>query len=68
MQTPTGSPRRKVANNPLSDLIIDQIKSRTEFDKALQSGGLSLAMIRQQRQRRADAIREHFKVLKGGLK
>jgi hypothetical protein len=47
--------------------VIAQIKSRDDLTKALQSGGLSLSLIRQKRSGRAKAIRKHFVVLEGGL-
>lgn len=67
MQSPTGSPGRKTATSPLSDLVIAQIKSRDELTKALHSGGLLLAQVRQRRNTRAKAIRKHFVALNGGL-
>lgn len=67
MQHPTGSPRKKTDKTPLSDLVIDQIKSRDDLTKALHSGGLLLAQVRQRRNNRAKAIRKHFVALNGGL-
>lgn len=67
MQHPTGSPRRKGTTTSLSDLVIDQIKSRDDLTKALHSGGLLLAQVRQRRNNRAKAIRKHFVALNGGL-
>lgn len=53
---------------PVSELIIAQIKSRTELTRALHSGGLLLATVRQARNRRAVALRGHFQALEGGLR
>jgi hypothetical protein len=66
MHNPTGLKTKKTVNT-LSDAIIAQIKSRDQLTKALPSGGSQLAVVRQQRSRRAAFIRGHFKVLKGGL-
>lgn len=66
MHNPTGSRTKKTANT-LSDALIDQIKSRDALTRALPKGGLPLAVVRQQRHRRAEFIRGYFKVLNGGL-
>ena len=65
MQTPTGSSPKVAKGTILSDLLIDQIKSRSDLIKALPTGGFDLSIVRQQRNTRAKAIRGFFKVLKG---
>lgn len=67
MDRNTASPPKKAEMTPLSKLLIDQIKSNDDMTKALQSGGFSLAMVCQARNRRAKSIRGHFQLLKGGL-
>lgn len=67
MRKLTASRRKTTTTSPLSDLVIDQIKSRDDLTEAIQSGGLLLAQVRQRRNNRAKAIRKHFVELKGGL-
>lgn len=53
---------RKQTETPASELMAAQANSRKELGYT----GIDLAITRQQRDRRAKAIRGHFRVLEGG--